>query len=843
MVASHHRPLGRVHEPNVRNCGSSRTEQYYYRNDEPSSLCVLNIWIKPAFALCSTRGFRPAELALGHLRYSLTDVPPQSNSPPGSVLEPDHAGVYDGDAPGHPSTSPLCTLGTKHRAPADVSRPRTASAQPSKYRADRTRALRFTETTTSPGQTRGLAAGKIRGRPERGSDSARAHDERTRELRPGPAPAASASLPNPTRPGPQSQSLFRSYGSNLPTSLTYIILSTRGSSPWRPAADMGTNRRDISAYVPHLNFQGPHRESGHRANAVLFAFRTISPFYRIPWNSNAQAEKKTLPGPLGGVFRPLWDRLTREQLLFTRNPSPRQSSRASLEYLLLPPRSAPTEAPGGLTPRPFCALRRARPTRYGLMTARFKRAVARNGRRQFCLPKLAHLAPSSDLEASSFDYPEGNFGRNQLLDGSISLRPIPSSDDRFARQNRYGPPSGFPDFDLTRHSSPSFGSQHLCSERPHPRIGNGTPGVRDADRDPRPSSPSVPKKIETPLHFRYAFQFDRYTRGDSTTRTHARLLGPCYKTGPASARNRIIADGYAHGQRLHGGRIDAGAQRRGPHSGGTSNATTPRVGPDAPKRVRVSYSYRPIGRPVGHRRGPTTELRSPGSRTALRPTSNGSRCLTEREVHAVPGDDTHDPRPPTRPRKTEIDGRPGRPYARSTETNVESLPLDGVYHPLRAALSSNPTLRRVPLAAALRLYGPGTLYGKAAPFKTNLDRRPDDEKAEPPEHHMSRDRYDRAIRRWALSCSLAATKEILADDMVRGRLDIRPRDDARFDVESAYGGYIVTKISRSCAAHIAPVVSSIRRFDYDTELPYVESDLCRDANTKTTRATFVCAAA
>lgn len=27
-----------------------------------------------------------AELALGHLRYHLTDVPPQSNSPPGSVL-------------------------------------------------------------------------------------------------------------------------------------------------------------------------------------------------------------------------------------------------------------------------------------------------------------------------------------------------------------------------------------------------------------------------------------------------------------------------------------------------------------------------------------------------------------------------------------------------------------------------------------------------------------------------------------------------------------------------------------------------------------------------------------
>ena len=35
-----------------------------------------------------------AELALGHLRYSLSDVPPQSNFPPGTVLDSDHAGVY-----------------------------------------------------------------------------------------------------------------------------------------------------------------------------------------------------------------------------------------------------------------------------------------------------------------------------------------------------------------------------------------------------------------------------------------------------------------------------------------------------------------------------------------------------------------------------------------------------------------------------------------------------------------------------------------------------------------------------------------------------------------------------
>lgn len=65
--------------------------------------------------------------------------------------------------------------------------------------------------------------------------------------RPGTS-AKPASRSSPTRPAPQSQSLFRSYGSNLPTSLTYIILSTRGCLPWRPAADMGTNRRDSSTW-------------------------------------------------------------------------------------------------------------------------------------------------------------------------------------------------------------------------------------------------------------------------------------------------------------------------------------------------------------------------------------------------------------------------------------------------------------------------------------------------------------------------------------------------------------------------------------------------------------------
>lgn len=39
------------------------------------------------------------------------------------------------------------------------------------------------------------------------------------------------------------------------------------------------------------------------------------------------------------------------------------------------------------------------------------------------------------------------------------------------------------------------------------------------------------------------------------------------------------------------------------------------------------------------------------------------------------------------------------------------LALDGVYHPLRAALSSNPTLRRDSPKIDSGHYGPGTLYG------------------------------------------------------------------------------------------------------------------------------------
>ena len=51
-----------------------------------------------------------------------------------------------------------------------------------------------------------------------------------------PRRRASERLP----PRPESQSFSRSYGSSLPTSLIYIVLSTRGCTPWRPDAVIST---------------------------------------------------------------------------------------------------------------------------------------------------------------------------------------------------------------------------------------------------------------------------------------------------------------------------------------------------------------------------------------------------------------------------------------------------------------------------------------------------------------------------------------------------------------------------------------------------------------------------
>ncbi|KAL9347358.1 hypothetical protein Peur_058724 [Populus x canadensis] len=67
------------------------------------------------------------------------------------------------------------------------------------------------------------------------------------------------------------------------------------------------------------------------------------------------------------------------------------------------------------------------------------------------------LAPSSS-------YPEGNFGGNQLLDGSISLSPLyPSQTNDLHVSIAAGLHQSSSGFAPLRHSSPSFGSRQACS--------------------------------------------------------------------------------------------------------------------------------------------------------------------------------------------------------------------------------------------------------------------------------------------------------------------------------------------------------------------------------------------
>ncbi|KAI3475132.1 hypothetical protein L1887_63523 [Cichorium endivia] len=106
-------------------------------------------------------------------------------------------------------------------------------------------------------------------------------------------------------------------------------------------------------------------------------------------------------------------------------------------------------------------------------------------------------------------------GGNQLLDGSISLSPLyPSQDERFARQYRCGPP---PEFPL---ASPRSGIVHHLS---------------GPDRHAHTRTPSQKIKVGrrcTPLggsRQSASLRLAGFTH--PLTRTHVRLLGPCFKTG------------------------------------------------------------------------------------------------------------------------------------------------------------------------------------------------------------------------------------------------------------------------------------------------------------------------
>ena len=104
----------------------------------------------------------------------------------------------------------------------------------------------------------------------------------------------------PEAPAPQSQSFYRRYGSVLPTSLTYIVLSARGCTPRRPAADMGTRSHDNDTASLGFSRADPGAPDGTRAVPLCGLARTRSPVDPIPGSAlgGGLTKKRELsPGP------------------------------------------------------------------------------------------------------------------------------------------------------------------------------------------------------------------------------------------------------------------------------------------------------------------------------------------------------------------------------------------------------------------------------------------------------------------------------------------------------------------------------------------------------------------
>ena len=83
----------------------------------------------------------------------------------------------------------------------------------------------------------------------------------------------------------------------MPTSLTYIVLSTRGCSPWRPAAVISTTRNENYSLL--RIFKGPRKCTGHYEKLQCFAeYRTLSPGNLIPgYYYCVKKKRKLFPGP------------------------------------------------------------------------------------------------------------------------------------------------------------------------------------------------------------------------------------------------------------------------------------------------------------------------------------------------------------------------------------------------------------------------------------------------------------------------------------------------------------------------------------------------------------------
>ncbi|KAK7236063.1 hypothetical protein RIF29_45871 [Crotalaria pallida] len=416
------------------------------------------------------------ELILGHLRYLLTDVPPQPNSPPDNVFRPDRpaeAGLGSknrGNAPppihGITPTYPtplksfhkvgLESSSTGSSFPADSAKPVPLAV----VSLDSRQGHRIPLVRTSSESTVRRPGKRPEGPVPNPSPDRHAATRSRRESSSSSPPTADGFGTGTPVPSPQSQSFSRGYGSILPTSLAYIVPSTRGCSPWRPDAVMSTTGRGRHSVL--RIFKGRRGRTGH--HATCGALPAAGPYLRLSRFQGGQAI--CTDGRSARAHAPGFAATVAPS--YSSGPGPCPDGRVSAQL-------------GTVTQLPV------HPASPVLLT--------KNG-------------------------PLGALDSVERLNGAAtpsylfkSFAPIPKSDERFARQYRCGPP---PEFPL---ASPRSGIVHHLSGPDRYAL------TRTLHRRSGSVGSATHRGIP-PISFLAPYGFTR-----PLTRTHVRLLGPCFKTG------------------------------------------------------------------------------------------------------------------------------------------------------------------------------------------------------------------------------------------------------------------------------------------------------------------------
>ncbi|KAL2248761.1 UNVERIFIED_CONTAM: hypothetical protein Sindi_2349800 [Sesamum indicum] len=596
------------------------------------------------------------ELILGHLRYLLTDVPPQPNSPPDNVFRPDRrAGARLGSKKRGGAPPPIhgiskitlkvvvfhfrlsaptypTPLKSFHKVGLESSS--TGSSFPADSAKPVPLAVVSLDSRQGQWESHDEAFGYLKrvivtpavyprlveflhfdiqstGQKSHCVSIRRDHRNAFSESavrRPGKAPEGAVPSPSPGRhattrsrrgssssssptadgfgtgtpvPSPQSQSFSRGYGSILPTSLAYIVPSTRGCSPWRPDAVMSTTGRGRHSVL--RIFKGRRGRTGH--HATCGALPAAGPYLRL-------SQKITLPEAPADVSGLPNVAVSRRVPCRSHGTFPLfglQSSHLNICYYHQDPHRRPLR-PGS---RPgFCGDRRALlligawplPRRPGI-----GRALQRHPFSGLVDSAVGHRNPasgSSRIASSAYQkWPtwSSRFPGAAQRSSRASFAPIPKSDERFARQYRCGPP---PEFPL---ASPRSGIVHHLSG----------PDRRSRSVGVAPLGGIAPGQL--PYALRVCSPVDSHTCQTP--------LGPCFKTGRMGKRGSA--------------QLPAFSATPSPDRGGWATARSrrwPAGSPFDPQRAS-----KPVRRKEADRRDPP---RGGSSEHTCRDPKDGELCLS-----------------------------------------------------------------------------------------------------------------------------------------------------------------------------------------------------------------------